>query len=277
MIIDGREIAKKILNELTIRVQKLKEKGVIPTLAIILVGDNPASLSYVRQKELKAEGIGAKAIVYRHKDGTPESEILSSISKLDNNLRIHGIIVQRPVKGMDSKKLDEAVSSKKDVDGFNSNSKFDYPIAEAILRIIEQIHSSNKNVGQFYDYLRKTQIVLIGKGETGGYPIAQIFKKHQIPFSIIDSSSPDPDKLLKSADIVISAVGKPNILKPASLKKGVILLSVGLSKGEDGKMHGDYNEEEIKDIASFYTPTPGGVGPVNVAMLLKNLIDASES
>lgn len=277
MIINGKEIAGKILDELALRVQKLKKRGIIPTLAIILVGDNPASLSYVRQKELKAEEIGAKAIVYKHKDGTPESKILSLISKLDNNPKIHGIIVQRPVKGVDSRRLDEAVSPEKDVDGFNTYSKFDYPIAEAILVILGQIYSSNRNLGQFYDYLRKTQIVLIGKGETGGHPIAQTLKKHQIPFNIVDSKSIEPKRTLKSADIVISAVGKPNILKPDSLRRGVVLVSVGLSKGENGKMRGDYNDEEIKNIASFYTPTPGGVGPVNVAMLLKNLIEAAES
>jgi len=276
MKIDGKEIANKILSELKVRVQKLKEKGITPTLAIILVGNNPQSVSYIEQKELKATKIGAKVIIKRLSDGTSEKEILNLILKLNKDSKVHGIIVQRPVKGVNSQILNEAVLPEKDVDGFNSQSKFDYPIAKAVLAILEQIYGSNKKIDQFYDYLRKTQIVLIGKGEAGGNPIIQTFKKHQIPFNIVDSQTNEPEKLLRSADIVISAVGKPGVVRPETLKKGVILLSVGLSKTEDGKMRGDYDEEEIKDIASFYTPTPGGVGPVNVAMLLKNLVFGAE-
>ncbi len=275
MLISGREIADRILSELKKRVQKLKDKGITPTLAIILVGDNPESVSYVGQKELKATKIGAKVIVERLKDGTSEKEILNLISELNKNPKIHGIIVQRPVKGVSSEVLNEAVLPEKDVDGFNSQSKFDYPIAKAVLIILEQIYGSNKKIDQFYDYLRRSQIVLIGKVETGGDPIAQTLKKRQIPFNIVDSQTNEPEKPLKSADIVISAVGKPGVVKPETLKKGVVLVSVGLSKGQDGKMRGDYNEDEIKDIASFYTPTPGGVGPVNVTMLIKNLVDAA--
>lgn len=277
MKIDGKEIAKEILGELTIRVQKLKEKGIIPTLAIVLVGDNPESVSYVGQKELKATRIGAEVVVKRLKEGTSKSEILNLIFKLNKNPKIHGIIVQRPVKDVSSQRLNEAVSPEKDVDGFNPSSKFDYPIASAVLMILEQVYRSNKKIDQFYDYLQRSQIVLIGKGETGGDPIIKTFKKHQIPFSIIDSRSVEPEKTLKFADIVISAVGKPGIVRPETLKKGVILVSIGLSKGADGKMRGDYNEEEIKNIASYYAPTPGGVGPVNVAMLLTNLIEAAEA
>lgn len=275
MKIDGREIAKKILDELTIKVQKLKEKGIIPTLAIILVGDNPESASYVGQKELKATKIGAEVITKRLQDGTSETEILNLIQRLNKDPKIHGIIVQRPVKDVSSQRLNEAVSPEKDVDGFNPSSKFDYPVASAVLMILEQVFRSNIKIDQFYDYLQKTQIVLIGKGETGGDPIKKTFNKHQISFSLIDSRSVEPKKTLKSADVVISAVGKPGIVRPETLKRGVILVSVGLSKGADGKMRGDYNEEEIKNIASYYTPTPGGVGPVNVAMLLKNLVDAA--
>lgn len=276
MIIDGRKIANKILDELTVRVRKLKEKGITPTLAIILVGDNPESVSYVRQKELKAAQIGVKVIVHRLRENTTESEILNLLEKLNKDTNIHGIIVQRPVKGAGSKKLNEAVLPEKDVDGFNSNSKFDYPIAKAVLIILEQIYSSNRNIAQFYNYLRRLQIVLIGKGETGGHPIIQSFKKRQIRLNIIDSKTSEPEKNLKSADIVISAVGKPGVVRPEFLKKGVILISVGLSKESDGKIHGDYEERDIANIASFYTPTPGGVGPVNVACLLENLIIAAE-
>lgn len=277
MIINGREIARKILDELIIRVQKLKEKGITPTLAIILAGDNPQSVTYIEQKELKANKIGARVIVKKLKEETPESKLLNLLSKLNNDQSIHGIIVQRPVKGINSNELDNAVDPKKDVDGFNSNSKFDYPIARALLKIIEQVNRSNNKDNHFVDFLRRSQIVLIGKGQTGGYPIIRTFEKLKVPLSIIDTKTSNPEFFLKNADIVISAVGKPETVKPEDLEKGVILISVGLSKGNDGKMRGDYDEEKIKDIASFYTPTPGGVGPVNVACLLENLVKAAEN
>ena len=275
MLISGREIADRILSELKKRVQKLKDKGITPTLAIILVGDNPESVSYVGQKELKATKIGAKVIVERLKDGTSEKEILNLISELNKNPKIHGIIVQRPVKGVSSEVLNEAVLPEKDVDGFNSQSKFDYPIAKAVLIILEQIYGSNKKIDQFYDYLRRSQIVLIGKGETGGLPIIRTLQKLGIKLNVVDSRTSNPESLTKSADILISTVGKPSVVTSQTIKKGTILISIGLSKGSDSKIHGDYNEEEIKSVASFYTPTPGGVGPVNVACLLENLVIAA--
>lgn len=277
MEINGREIAKKILDELTIRAQRLKEKGITPTLAIILVGDNPESVSYVGQKELKAIKIGVEVIVKRLKENTSESEILSLIQKLNKDPKIHGIIIQRPVKGVSPQILDEAVLLEKDVDGFNPKTKFDFPIGKAVLRILEHVYGSNNNRNQFVDFLRRSQIVLIGKGQTGGYPIIRTFEKLGIQFNIIDTKTSNPEFLLKNADIIISAVGKPEAVNLDSIKRGVILISVGLSKGNDGKTRGDYDEEEIKDIASFYTPTPGGVGPVNVACLLENLVIAAEN
>jgi len=118
---------------------------------------------------------------------------------------------------------------------------------------------------------------VIGKGKTGGGPTIQMLKKMGVELQIIDSKTQNPKDFTKSADIIISTVGKPNILKPEMIKKGIILISVGQHKGIDGKFHGDYEENEIKNIASFYTPTPGGIGPVNVAMLLENLVTAAQN
>jgi len=277
MKVNGKDIAEKILDELKIRVQRLKEKGITPTLAIILVGNNPQSVSYVGQKELKATKIGANVIVKRLKDGISEKEILDLISKLNNNPKIHGIIVQRPVKGVNPQKLDEAVLSEKDVDGFNLQSKFDYPVAKAVLTILEHIYFSIKKDNRFDEFLRRSKIVLIGKGETGGYPILKTLRGLGIEPVLVDSRTRETELLTKSADIIVSAVGRPNVVKPEMIKRGVILLSVGLYKGEDDKMHGDYDEEKIKRIASSYTPTPGGVGPVNVVSLLENLVEAADN
>ena len=131
--------------------------------------------------------------------------------------------------------------------------------------------------GELTQWLKSRSIVVIGKGETGGRPIIQLFKQMEIEPTVIDSKTSNPEQFTKNADIIISAVGKPNVIEPRMIKKNSILISIGLSKGKDGKLHGDYDEEKIKNIASFYTPTPGGVGPVNVAMLLENLVTAAET
>lgn len=264
MKINGRKIAREILDELKIKVQKL---NVIPTLAIILVGDNPQSVAYIEQKELKATRIGAKVIINKLDEKISESELLQIVQNLNNDSSIHGIIIQRPVPNISSEKLDRAVTPEKDVDGFNSASNFEPPIAKAIIKILKSVEPNFAN----------KKIAIIGRGETGGKPIIKTFQKMGVEFSVVDSKTENGELTTESADIIISAVGKPNILNSETIKKGSIILSVGLHKGSDGKLHGDYNEEEIEKVASFYTPTPGGVGPVNVAMLLQNLVEAAGS
>lgn len=275
MEINGRTIAKEILSDLAIRVQKLKEKGlpagrqgITPTLVIILVGDNPQSIAYIEQKELKAIKIGAVTKVIKLNSDVSQAELLKTIEQLNDDSNVHGIIIQRPLPTqINSEEIDNAVTPEKDVDGFNPKSRFEPPLGEAIIAILKSV---DKN-------FRDNKIVLIGKGETGGKPVVETFEKENIPYWVLDTKTTNKDELTKQADIIISAVGKKNMVKPENIRKGVILISVGLFKGPDGKMHGDYDEDEIKDIASFYTPTPGGVGPVNVACLLKNLVTAAES
>lgn len=271
MKIDGNQIANTILEELKIKVKKLQEKNITPNLAIILVGNDPASKAYVRQKELKGKLIGAKINIQHFPSFISQSNLLSTIQQFNNNNNIHGILVQQPLSPLiNIERITQAIDPKKDVDGFHLQSKFEPPITAAVLKILEEVRGSTSEVD-----VRK--IVVIGKGETGGKLIIQAMKKMGIEPIVIDSKTKNPKVLTKTADIIISAVGKPNVIKSAMIKKGVILISIGLHKGTDGKLHGDYNEDEIKDIVSFYTPTPGGVGPVNVAMLLKNLLIACEN
>lgn len=293
MKIDGREIAKKILADLKSKVQKL---SVTPHLAIILVGNDPASHAYVRQKRLKANLINATTTIFNLKLRIQSSQLEKLIDKLNSDNSVHGIIVQQPLSPhINIAKIAQAIDPHKDVDGFHPKSKFQPPIALAVLRILERVYrdsprrspSATSEVekasdlrllgGEFRDWLTSKKIIVIGKGETGGKPVIQTFKKVGVQATTIDSKTKNPKALTKTADIIISAVGKSHIVKPDMLKKGVVLISIGLHKGLDGKLHGDYDEKEIKNIVSFYTPTPGGVGPVNVAMLLKNLIRACEN
>jgi len=272
MKIDGKEIASRMFGSLKPRIDKLKEHGIIPHLAIILIDKDPASVVYVNQKEIKGEKIGAKISVKRLSSDVSESKLLSAIEQLNNDNNVHGIIVQRPLpKNINSNAISLAIEPNKDVDGFHPNSKFQPPIALAVLKILKDISSLTRS------HLAKLKIVVIGKGETGGKPIIDMLRKMNIEPSIIDSKTKNPEALTKKADIIISAVGKSDVVRPEMIKKGLILIGVGLHRGDDGKLHGDYDEEKIKNIASFYTPTPGGVGPVNVAMLLKNLVLATEN
>lgn len=296
MKISGREIAKTIFSDLIIRVNKLKDKGIIPSVAVILVGDDPSSLSYIKQKQKAAEKIGAKLIFRRQGAGSKGQEIQSLINEYNNDPSIHGIILQRPLPISLAKdnELLNSIKPEKDIDGFVPGSKFQVPVVIAIDKVIDQIFnfqfSPPTGEAGIFNENQKAQItnkekcmqsksmVVIGRGETAGKPIADYFQSKQCTTFIINSQTPESQRLqlLKRADIIVSCVGKKQIVKPGDIKSGVILISVGLWNDEQGKLHGDYEEDEIKDIVSFYTPTPGGIGPINIACLMTNLISATE-
>lgn len=264
MLINGKEIAQKILDELKLEIQKLDK---VPHLAIILIGSDPASETYVKQKILTAEKIGIKTSLFKYPSSISTKELLGHLNDLNHLSTVHGIIVQQPLPShLSLESITNAIDPGKDVDGFHPESKFEPPISLAVFAVLKSLNVP----------FEEKNVVVIGKGETGGQPVIQAFKKIGINPAVIDSKTKNPENLTKNADIIISAVGKPQIIKPEMIKKGVILISIGLHKGSDGKLHGDYEEPEIKNIASFYTPTPGGVGPVNVSMLLKNLVRATK-
>jgi len=265
MKINGREIAANILNELKPQVEKLKQKGIIPTLAIILVGNDESSKSYIKQKKIKADEIGAEIKLF-HFESTSEEELINLMNKLNDDPRIQGIIVQRPLpEGFDRDLISQSINPEKDVDGFNKESNFDAPVAEAVIEIL-------KSIGE-KDLLNK-KIIIVGKGETAGRPMINLLDKMELNFKIIDRSTPNPDEEISSADTIISAVGKENTIKSENLNSKQILIGIGLFQ-RNGKLKGDYEETEIENKVKFYTPTIGGVGPVNVACLMKNLIRAS--
>lgn len=267
MKIDGRAIAGGILSGLSEDVANLKQNGTTPTLAVILVGDDPASLSFIRQKRIAAEKIGAKLTLDQLPSDAPATHLVSLIQKYNSDPTVHGLIIQRPLPKSSTidRKILLTVHPQKDVDGFVPNSPFAAPVADAVFEILDQIHAPLKN---------KT-MVIIGRGETAGTPIARLCMKKGLAPAIIHSHTTNPDEMLKNADIIISCVGKHRIVRKDCLKPGVILIGVGMHREEDGKLHGDYEESEIESVASYYTPTPGGVGPVNVACLMKNLVSAA--
>jgi len=262
MKIDGKALADGIFTDLTARVAALKEQGIVPTLAVILVGDNSDSLAYIRQKQKATERIGGRFIFEHLPATTTQKELTARVQMYNDDSSVHGLIVQRPIINS----LTATVSSGKDIDGFEKNSPFDVPITMAIFALLQNIH---------VDY-RQKNIVIVGRGETAGKPIAEAFAKQQCAMSVLYSTTPNPKGIMQTADILISCVGKEHVITSDSVKPGAILLSVGLSRGEDDKLHGDYDENDIENIASFYTPTPGGVGPVNIASLMQNLVKAAQ-
>jgi len=279
MKIDGKAIADKILEDLTLKVKLLKEKGIVPTLAVILVGDNPASLSYIKQKQKTAERIGATLQLHQASSDMRQDTLLELITKLNVDPQVHGIIVQRPLPKASSinNAILKTINQQKDVDGFVPNSPFAVPVARAVIMILRFVFSQLNQLvqlDQFDVWLKKKRIVIIGKGETAGRPIADYLAKQHCTTSTIHSQTANPQKLIRNADIVISCVGKERVVTKDMIKSGSILISVGIWRDSEGKLHGDYEEEDVKDTASFYTPTPGGVGPVNVACLMQNVVEA---
>lgn len=268
MKIDGKALADKILSDLRLAVVKLKQQGVTPTLAVIQVGDDPASMAYIRQKQKATEQIGTKVVLYQVSRIKYQEELQNIIQKFNDEPLIHGIIVQRPLpEGLRA----DGILPSKDVDGFLPNSPYSVPVATAVLTILEKVTGSRPVIKQG----ETPSIVVIGRGETAGKPIADLLIKKGYKVTVVHSQTKNPNEIIGGADIVISCVGKPNVVRRDNIKNGAILVSVGISRNHEGKLHGDYEEEGIKNIAAFYTPTPGGVGPVNVAALMTNLIQAA--
>lgn len=281
MIIDGRTIANHILAELTIRVDELQEKyGIQPHLAVIRVGDDPAITSYINQKDKKAKEIGAILSVYNFPESVTTQQLKESINFLQEKSDIHGIILQLPVPThVDYEKLILDIHPDKDVDGFRPNSQFVIPIANAVMKLLEipMIKETQNSGESFNEWLRSKKIVVMGKGKTGGQPVIDLLKQRETNVTVIDSSTTLVKEKTLEADIIITAVGKPEILTADMIKKDVILIGIGMNMDENGKFVGDYNEDAIKDKASWYTPIPGGAGPVNVACLMENLVIATEN
>lgn len=296
MKIDGRKIASEIYEDLKIKVGKLTGQGIVPQIAVILIGDDPASISYITQKKKWSKLIGVKFSLFKYPSTIENGELLRIVKRLNNDSQVHGIIIQRPVPiQIDKQKIINAINPEKDIDGFRIDSPYDVPVAKAVIRVLHEIYSSSdgrhrrpesrsnssqlanaRSNNNFVDWLRKKSITILGRGETAGGPIIRYLQKIGLQPQIITSQTVNPDKILKTSDIVISAVGKRGVIKPEFLKKKVILLGVGMFKETDGKLHGDYLTSEIKPLTSFYTPVIGGVGPINVAFLIDNLVKAAE-
>lgn len=281
MKIDGKKIARSLLLYQKKILKKLKQK---PTLAVILIGESAEQLSYVKIKQKTAKELGINFIFYHYKKSPSFENFLKKIKKISSDPQINGLVIQQPLPSqLDTLSIYDYVDKKKEIEGFSEKSPFLPPIGKAVLTILKFISLKNKNGEQlvinekkdqnlFKKILKNKKIVLVGIGKTGGTPIGKTLNFFKVNYLVVNSKTVEKEKYLKEADIIITAVGKKLIMREF-LKPGVILINVGLRK-ENNHLKGDYEEKEIKKVASYYTPTPGGIGPVDVTYLYQNLIEA---
>jgi methylenetetrahydrofolate dehydrogenase (NADP+) / methenyltetrahydrofolate cyclohydrolase len=276
MRIDGKVVAAEIIQNLESQVSELKKKNITPKIAIVTLGSGAAWQTYVNQKIKLAKNLGIDAELINLSDPT-EATLLETLNRLNADNSVHGVIIQRPFPAnIHNDVMINAVAAEKDIDGFRADSPYEVPAWLVVWHIIQFVHKETSPQTDLFDWLKLRKIVIIGKGATAGKPTADSLKRFGLNPIVIDSSTKNVSSILKSADIIVGAVGK-KVIQPENLKKGVVLIGIGLHRGEDGKLHGDYDDEEIDQIASFYTPSPGGVGPINLAYLFQNLIKASEN
>ena len=275
-IIDGNALAQQVRAEVAGRTQALKSRGIQPRLAILLVGEDPASQVYVKHKVADSQQTGLEAVLERHPASLAEADLLARIHALNADPAVHGILVQLPLpKHMDSHKVIEAISPAKDVDGFH--------VASAGALMVGQPgfwpctpHGCLKMLDAIGYDLRGKNAVVIGRSNIVGKPMAMMLLGRDATVTLCHSRTPDLKAHTLQADVVVAAVGRRNVLTAAMVKPGAVVIDVGMNRNEEGKLCGDVDFAGVKEVASWITPVPGGVGPMTRAMLLVNTIEAAE-
>lgn len=287
VVINGIEISNTIREEISDRVSKLSSEGITPGLAVILVGDDPASSVYVRMKEKACTKVGINSSINRYPADTPQEVVLEKVDELNSNDEIHGILIQHPLpKGFNESFVFSQVDPRKDVDGFHPVNAGNLLIGEngfvpcTPLGILELLHrSGNPPEGK--------HVVIVGRSAIVGKPLAALLvqknSKANATVTICHSATFDLPHLTRSADIIIAAIGVPEFIDSGMVKKGAVVIDVGVNRVEDKsaekgyRLVGDVNFEEVEKIASAITPVPGGVGPMTITMLLHNTTTSAEA
>lgn len=269
-ILDGRKISQKIKNKLKAQVKRLKNK---PALAVVYAGSDLASLSYIKAKEKAAKEIGVDFLFYKFPAQVPEKKVISLIQRLNHDHNISGIIVQLPLpKHLSKNKIINAISLEKDVDVLSDESRKKFEKGEPAFvpppagAVLEFLKTAKKP-------LDKSTVVVVGRGMLVGEPVAMLLKQKAKELIICDQKTKDLSMETKKADILISAVGKPDLIKKEMVKKGAVVIDAGTAK-HLGRIVGDVDFANVSLKASYITPVPGGVGPVTVAKLLENVVKA---
>jgi len=275
-ILDGKQIAKEYRQRLKNQVNELKEHGFTPKLSVILVGNDGASQSYVKSKKKAAEKIGMISEIIHLDESTSEEVVLSELNRLNNDDTVSGILVQVPLpKQISEQKVLEAINPEKDVDGF-------HPINIGKLYIDEQTFVPCTPLG-IMEILKHADInlegknaVVIGRSHIVGQPVSKLLLQANATVTILHSRTKNMNAHLKQADVIVSAVGQPGLVTKENVKKGAVIIDVGNTPDENGKLKGDVAYDEVKEIASAITPVPGGVGPLTITMVLNNTLLAEK-
>ncbi len=271
-IIDGKKISADIKDEVKNETAKLKENGIEPCLAVILVGNDAASQVYVRNKKKACEYTGIKSLSYELDEDIKEDELIKLIDELNNRDDVNGILVQLPLpKHIDEQKILLKIKPSKDVDGFHPYNTGLLSIGKAVLKpctpagIIELINRSNIEISG-------KNAVVIGRSNIVGKPVSMLLLSENATVTVCHSKTKDINKTIKNADIVVAAVGIPYFVKEDMVKDGAVVIDVGINRLENGHLAGDVDFENVSKKASYITPVPGGVGPMTIAMLMKNCL-----
>lgn len=273
-ILDGKATANDLLEDVTNKISKLKAKGIVPGLAVILVGDNSASQVYVRNKRKKAEKLGINFVLKELPKDSTQEEVLQLVEQFNHDEKINGILVQSPLpKQIDEEKVIRMIDPKKDVDGLHpqnlgllfGNIKQYYPVActpKGVITLLNkyQINVDGKNV------------VIVGRSKLVGKPLLALLNNLNATVTLAHSHTHNLEEITKKADILIATVGKIGVITDNMVKPGAVVIDVGINRNSDGKLVGDV-ADNVKEVASYITPVPGGVGPMTVATLMEQVVE----
>jgi len=276
IILDGKETAKKVRENLKSKVEELKQKNIYPKLAVIMVGDDGASKIYVRNKSKACEELGIEYEEFLLGDNTTQEQLLKLINELNERKDVHGILLQSPIpKHLDINEAFRTISPEKDVDGFN-------PVNVGKLVLGQETFVSCTPFGviklleEYNIPIEGKNAVVIGRSNIVGKPMLQCLLNKHATVTICHSKTENLKEVTKKADILVAAIGKANFVTKDMVKKGAVVIDVGINRNEQGKVCGDVDFEEVQELASYITPVPGGVGPMTIAMLMTNIIKAAK-
>ena len=274
--IDGKQISQQIRSEIAERVAVLKQKGVTPGLAVILVGEDPASQVYVRNKERACIQAGMASRVIRLPEDTPQESLMALIDEINRDEKMHGLLVQLPLPAhLDEAQVLKAIDPKKDVDGFhaiNAGALMNgekAPVACTPQGCIELLKRSGVE-------LCGANAVVVGRSNIVGKPMAMLLLRENCTVTICHSKTRNLKEFTQKAAVLVAAIGRPKFITADMVKPGAAVIDVGINRLADGKLCGDVDYEQVEPIAGWITPVPGGVGPMTIAMLLKNTLEAAE-
>jgi len=277
-LIDGKVVSQSVRNEVTELASKLKQDtGIVPGLAAVLVGDDPASEIYVRNKRKACEKVGIYSEEHKLAAETTEEELLGLVNKLNEDTKIHGILVQLPLPGhINETKILRTVSPLKDVDGFHPYNVG--LLVEGNPRFVSCTPSGIIKMLDFYNIdIKGKEVVVVGRSNIVGKPVSMLLLHRHGTVTICHSRTKDLKEVTGRADILVAAIGRANFITADMVKDGAVVIDVGINRKDDGKLTGDVDFEAVSEKASYITPVPGGVGPMTIAMLLYNTYLSAKS